>query len=160
MCKLISLGASCASPVTLLEGRRKVDGVTLRASNSMIFHSPSEALLSGKGWCSGQLGADIFDPFLEVNFGASMLFTAIVTEGFGGTLLQKGFFLERYQVKLAREDGHLWYLAKPTNSNSSQLEEAVSCYSTCRKGHSILIQAYMCKALTCSGTLKNDYICL
>ena len=96
----------------------------------MIFHSPSEALLSGEGWCSGQLGADIFDPYLEINFGTSVLFTAIVTEGFGGTLVQKGLFLERYRVKLAREDGHLWYLGEPTNSNSSQLEEAVSCYFT------------------------------
>lgn len=112
----------------MLEGRRKVDGVTLRASNSMIFHSPSEALLDGKGWCSGQLGADIFDPYLEVNFGTSVLLTAIVTEGFGGTLVQKGYFLERYRLTLAREDGHFWYLAKPTDSNSSQLEEAVSCY--------------------------------
>ena len=92
----------------------------------MIFHSPSEALLDGNGWCSGQLGGDIFDPYLEVNFGTSVLFTAIVTEGFGGTPVQRGYFLERYQLKLAREDGHFWYIAKPTDSNSSQLEEAVS----------------------------------
>lgn len=113
-------GTSCVSPVTLIEGRRRVDGAVLRASNSFIFHSASEAGLSGNGWCSRQLGGDIFDPYLEVNFNTSVLFTAIVTKGDE----IKRLFIKRYQVEIARKDGHLWYLAKP--SNSSQLEEAVS----------------------------------
>lgn len=114
------------SPVTLLEGRRKIDGAVLTASNSMTFHSPSEARLDDSGWCSGQLGADIFDPWLGVNFSANVLFTAIVTDGVRVAPLTTRLFLESYQVELAREDGHFWYLAK--TSNSSQPEEAVSCY--------------------------------
>ena len=108
----------------------------MRASNSRRGNPPSEGTLDGDGWCSGQLGGDIFDPYLEVDFGTNVLFTAIVTQGFGATLLQRGFFLERYQVELAREDGHLWYLAAPTNS--SQEERAVSCYCftcVCSKCH-------------------------
>ena len=102
------------SPVTLLEGRRKIDGIVLTASNSIASHPPSEARLDDNGWCSGQLGADIHDPWLQVNFNASVLFTAIVTEGANGA---KGLFLERYQVELAREDDHLLYLAKTSNSS-------------------------------------------
>ena len=116
---------NCVSPVTLLQGRRNIDDATLKASNSMPYHRPSEARLNGKGWCSAQLGADIFDPYLEVNFGTSVLFTAIVTEGISGALPLDGLFLERYQVELAREDGHLYYLAK---TNSTHPEEAAVSY--------------------------------
>ena len=107
--------SACVSPVTLLEGRRKIDGAVLTASNSITFHSPSEAPLDDNGWCSDMLGADIHDPWLEVDFHASVLFTAIVTEGADGV---KGLllFLERYQVELARDDNHLLYLAKTSNS--------------------------------------------
>jgi len=92
----------------------------------MRGNPPSEATLGGDGWCSDQLGGDIFDPYLEVDFGTNVLFTAIVTQGFDATLLQRELFLERYQVELARKDGHLWYLAEI--KNSSQMERAVSCY--------------------------------
>ena len=113
------------SPVTLLEGRRRIDGAVMSASNSMKSHSSSEARLDDSGWCSGQLGGNIFNPWLEVNFSTNVLFTAIVTKGVAVTPLTEELFLECYQLELAREDGQLLYLAKP--SNSSQPEKAVSC---------------------------------
>lgn len=126
---LICLDNMCVTPVTLLEGRRRIDGAVLTASKSALLFPPSGAKLDGHGWCSAELGADIFDPYLEVDFGTDVLFAAIVTQGFANSKYEspgsfKGVFIERYQVELARNDGHLWYLARSTNS--SQAQAAVS----------------------------------
>ena len=89
-----------------------------RASNARNGYPASQARLDDDGWCSGQLATNIFDPYIEIDFGRDVLFTAVTTEEADSS------FIERYRVQLAGEDGHLQYITPSTNT--SQPEPAVS----------------------------------
>ena len=108
----------CISPDTLLEGRRRISSAVFRASNARIGNPASQARLDGDGWCSVQLAANIFDPYIEIDFGRDVLFNSVATQGV------ESLFIERYRVEVAGEDGRLQYITPSTNS--SQLEPAVS----------------------------------
>ncbi|XP_065898539.1 uncharacterized protein [Dysidea avara] len=56
----------CYSPTTLLEGKRRIVGVVLRANSEQSNYLASEVRYDDDGWCSAELGGDIFYPYLEV----------------------------------------------------------------------------------------------
>ena len=104
-------------------------GTVFRASNDISDYRASQARLSDDGWCSGQLATDIFDPYIEVNFGRDVLFTSVTIEGLDLNSILNSFFpgeyfIERYRIQVAREDTSLLYIALSTNNSKS--EPAVS----------------------------------
>ena len=92
-----------------------------RASNARRDYPASQARRYDNGWCSGRLATNIFDPYIEVDFGRDVLFTAVTTEEVNSS------FIERYRVQVAGEDGHLQYITP--SINTSQPEPAVSIYA-------------------------------
>ena len=109
----------CVSPDTLLEGRRRIGGAELRASNDISGDYASQAKLSDSGWCSSQLATDIFDPYLEVDFGIDLLFTSVETQGLDGGFFGLGldYYIERYRIEVAGDDGGLQYITPSINSS-------------------------------------------
>ena len=95
------------------------------ASNDISGNRASEARLSGDGWCSGELATNIFDPYIEVDFGRDVLFTSVAIEGLD---LIFDYFIERYRIQVAREDSGLLYIAA-LSTNNSKLEPTVSNHS-------------------------------
>ena len=88
-----------------------------RASNARSDNSASQARFRDDGWCSGQLATNIFDPYIEIDFGRDVLLTSVTTEG------AESSFIKRYRVQVAGEDGRHKFV---TPINSSQPEPAVS----------------------------------
>jgi len=117
----------CFSPTTLLEGKRRIEGVVLRASSEQSDYPASEVRRDDDGWCSDQLGGGIFNLYMEVKFGQDIIFHAVVTEGFS-TGFFSDVFLEQYQVEIAGKDEHFRYIAAPINitNGSTELQPAVS----------------------------------
>ena len=97
----------------------------LRVSNHITNYSASEARLSGNGWCSGQLGTNIFDPYIEVDFGRDVLLTSVTTEGLD--FLLSDYYIERYRIQVAREDASLLSIA--LSINNSKPEPVVSTFA-------------------------------
>ena len=93
-------------------------GSVFRASSQESGNPASQARLDDNGWCSGQLATNIFDPYIEIDFGNDVLFTSVTFEGVDSS------FIERYRVQVAGEDGRHKFVT-PT-INSSQPEPAVS----------------------------------
>ena len=89
-----------------------------RASSQESDNPASQARLDDNGWCSGQLATNIFDPYIEIDFGSDVLFTSVTFEGVGAS------FIERYRVQVAGEDGRHKFVTP--SINSSQPEPAVS----------------------------------
>jgi len=93
------------------------------------------------GWCSAQLGGNILNPYLEVEFGQDVMFHAVVTEGFSSGFLSN-VFLERYQIEIAgKPDDHFRYIAVPKNTTVPQ--PAVS-KNTSLEGDVYIIVFYSC----------------
>ena len=90
----------------------------MRASNDISGYRASQAKFSDNGWCSSQLGTDIFDPYLEVDFSIDLVFTSLETQGLAGGLFGSDHYIERYRIEVAVEDGSLQYIT--TSMNSSQ----------------------------------------
>jgi len=95
------------------------------------------------GWCSAQLGGDIFNPYLEIEFGQDIIFHAVMTEGFSTGFLTF-VFLERYQIEIAGEDEHFRYIASNATTN---LQPAVSkaigmCHEKCQFHHFLADLSY------------------
>ena len=86
--------------------------------------------LSDDGWCSGQLATDIFDPYIEVDFGRDLLFTSVATQGLEPNLIESIFiparFVERFRVEVASEDGDLQYVTPSLNSSQPAVSYTVS----------------------------------
>ena len=102
-------------------------GSVLRASNDIDDNRASQARLNDDGWCSGLLATDIFDPYIEVDFGRDVLFTSVTIEGLDfNSIFPGSYFIERYRIQVAGEDASLLYIALSTNN--SKLEPAVSSY--------------------------------
>ena len=89
-----------------------------KASSQESDYPASQARLDDDGWCSGQLATNIFDPYIEIDFGRDVLFTSVTFEGVGSS------FIERYRVQVAGEDGRHKFVT--SSINSSQPEPAVS----------------------------------
>ena len=127
--------SDCITPTGLLDGRRRIESAVLRASNDISGNRASQARLSDDGWCSGQLATDIFDPYIEVDFGRDLLFTSIATQGFDPSFVESLIFvperyIQRYRIEIAGEDDDLQYVIPL--ANNSQPQPAVSSYScTC-----------------------------
>ena len=121
---LCSTDINCVSPDSLLEGRRRILSTVFRASNDILNHTASQARLSDDGWCSGQLATNIFDPYIEIDFGRDLILTSVTIEGLD-FIFSKDFFIERYRIQIAGEDASLQYIAL---SNNSKSEPAVSSY--------------------------------
>ena len=97
-----------------------------RASNDINNHSASQVRLSDDGWCSDHLATDIFDPYIEIDFGRDILFTSVTIEGID--FLSGDHFIKRFRIQIAAKKGaSLQYIA--LSANNSQLEPAVSIYS-------------------------------
>ena len=94
-----------------------------RASNARSGNPASQARRDDDGWCSGRLATNIFDPYIEVDFGRDVLFTAVTTKEAIDIFLNSSF-IEQYRVQVAGEDGHLQYITP--SINTSQPEPAVS----------------------------------
>ena len=110
----------CYSPTTLLEGKRRIEGVVLTANSEQRDYPASEVRHDDDGWCSAQLGGNILNPYLEVEFGQDVMFHAVVTEGFSTGFLSN-VFLERYQIEIAgKPDDHFRYIAVPKNTTVPQ----------------------------------------
>ena len=88
------------------------------ASNARSDNPESQARFRDDGWCSGQLATNIFDPYIEIDFGRDALLTSVTTEG------AESSFIERYRVQVAGEDGCHKFVTP--SINSSQREPAVS----------------------------------
>ena len=74
--------------------------------------------LSDDGWCSAQLATDIFDPYIEVDFGRNLLFTSVATQAVeSSNIFVPARFVEQYRVEVASEDGDLQYLTLSLNSS-------------------------------------------
>ena len=112
-------------------------GSVLRASNDISDYRASQARLSDNGWCSGQLATDIFDPYIEVDFGRDLILTSVTIEGLD-FIVSEDYFIERYRIQVAEEDGSLQYIA--LSANNSKPEPAVSSYMHAH---------YSCTAITC-----------
>ena len=112
-------------------------GSVLRASNDISDYRASQARLSDNGWCSGQLATDIFDPYIEVDFGRDLILTSVTIEGLD-FIVSEDYFIERYRIQVAEEDGSLQYIA--LSANNSKSEPAVSSYMHAH---------YSCTAITC-----------
>ena len=93
-----------------------------RASNSRSGNRASQARLSDDGWCSRQLATDIFDPYIEIDFGGDVLISSIETQGVPPTLAERALFIgsrfiERYRVEAAvGENGNFQYITPSTMS--------------------------------------------
>ena len=91
----------------------------------------SQARLDDNGWCSGQLATNIFDPYIEVDFGMDVLFTSVATQGVPPNALEilmfdiTSRFIERYRVEIAGEDGHLRYITPSANSSQPAVSGCV-----------------------------------
>ena len=116
----------CISPDSLLGGRRRIVSARLRASNDVSGNRASQARLSDDGWCSGQLGTNIFTPYIEVDFSRNLIFTSVATQGLP-VFIGTDRHIERYRVEVAGEDGDRQYIIPSTNS--SQPQPAVSSYN-------------------------------
>ena len=96
----------------------------MRANSEQSNYPTSKVRYDDDGWCSAQLGGDIFDPYLEVEFGQDVLFHAVVTEGFSTELrLLPSAYIEQYQVEIAGNDEHFRYVAVPKNMTSSTMSQ-------------------------------------
>ena len=124
---LCSTDINCVSPDSLLEGRRRILSTVFRASNDILNHTASQARLSDDGWCSGQLATNIFDPYIEIDFGRDLILTSVTIEGLNfNSILPGSYFIERYRIQVAGEDASLLYIA--LSANNSKSEPAVSNY--------------------------------
>ena len=85
-----------------------------RASNARSGYPASEARLDDDGWCSGLLATNIFDPYIEVDFGMDLILTAVTTQGVPSSITETNI-IERYRVEVAKEDGHLRYITLSAN---------------------------------------------
>ena len=136
--------AGCIAPTGLLDGRRRIESTVLRASNDISDNRASQARLSDDGWCSGQLATDIFDPYIEVDFGRDLLFTSITTQGFDPSFVESLIFvperyIQQYRIEIAGEDSNLRYIIP--SANNSQPQPAVSsctCFSVVYRFHCML----------------------
>ena len=123
-------------------------GSVLRASNDIDGNRASQARLDDDGWCSGQLATDIFDPYIEIDFGRDVLFTSVTIEGLDfNSILPESYFIERYRIQVAGEDASLLYIALSTNNY--KLEPAVSSYMHAYYililySHYIISYSYLC----------------
>ena len=99
-----------------------------RASNSRSGNRASQARLSDDGWCSRQLATDIFDPYIEIDFGRDVLISSIETQGVPQTIVRRalsmgGQFIERYRVQVATgENSNFQYII----SSAMNFQPAVS----------------------------------
>ena len=84
-----------------------------RASNDISDYRASQARLSDGGWCSGELATDIFDPYIEIDFGRDLLFTSLVTQGVDFVFSDS--FITRFRIEVAGENGYLQYIAPLLN---------------------------------------------
>ena len=112
---LVCTDTGCISADSLLNGRRRIIGAVFRTSNSRSGNRASQARLGDDGWCSRQLATDIFDPYIEIDFGRGVLFSSITTQGVPPStaealLLLGNRFIERYRVEVAEEDGSYQYV--------------------------------------------------
>ena len=119
-CILLSIDFSCVSPNSLLEGKRRIVSTVFRASNARSGYPASEARLNDDGWCSGLLATNIFDPYIEVDFGMDLILTSVITEGVPPSTADTFLFIgnrhiERYRVEVAKEDGYLRYITLSAN---------------------------------------------
>ena len=107
-----------------------------RASNARSGNPASQARLRDDGWCSGQLATNIFDPYIEVDFGRDVLLTSVIIKGVESS------FIERYRVQVAGEDGRHKFVTP--SINSSQPEPAVSniCRGIMVYGLNICVSIY------------------
>ena len=117
---LCSTDVSCISANSLLEGRRRIVSAVFRASNARSGYPASEARLDDDGWCSGLLATDIFDPYIEVDFGIDLMLTAVTTQGVPSSITENDTFIgnrvtERYRIEVAKEDGYLRYITLSAN---------------------------------------------
>ena len=127
LCVFVHLAADrCYSPTTLLEGKRRIVGVVLRANSEQSNYLASEVRYDDDGWCSAELGGDIFYPYLEVEFGQDVLFHAVVTKGFSIEFLSN-VFLEQYQIEIAGKDEHFRYVAVSNNMTNSTVPPPAVC---------------------------------
>ena len=93
-----------------------------RASNARSGYPASETRLDDDGWCSGLLATDIFDPYIEVDFGIDLILTAVTTQGVPSSATEFLTFIgnrviEQYRVEVAEEDGHLRYITLSANNS-------------------------------------------
>ena len=105
---------------SLLEGRRRIVSTVFRASNARSGYPASEARLNDDGWCSDLLATDIFDPYIEVDFGRDLILTLVTTQGVPPNAADTFLFIgnrhiERYRVEVAEEDGYLRYITLSAN---------------------------------------------
>ena len=79
------------------------------------------------------MATNIFDPYIEVDFGRDVLFSSVTTEGIpprtiivnDEPMTIPARFIERYRVQVAGEDGQLQYITSLA-INSSQPTPTVS----------------------------------
>ena len=124
-----STDVSCMSANSLLEGRRRIVSTVFRDSNARSGYPASEARLNDDGWCSGLLATDIFDPYIEVDFGRDLILTSVITEGVPPNITASPTsigdrLIERYRVEVAEKDGYLQYITLSANIS----QPAVSLY--------------------------------
>ena len=83
--------------------------------------------LSDEGWCSDQLATDIFDPYIEVDFGRDLLFTSVATQGREPSPAEQMIFvperyIQRYRIETAGEDSGLQYITLSNSENNSEAQ--------------------------------------
>lgn len=76
-----TLGSECKEP--LLNGTLyRVINKYFTASGSLDeSHQPYEARLNGSGWCANKQGFNIFNPWLQIEFGADVKINRITIMG-------------------------------------------------------------------------------
>lgn len=108
---------NCITPVSLLEGPRRIAGASLTASSARSGNSASMAPLSNRnGWCStGQQRTVVPSIYLQVDFHTDVLISAVVTEGFSSFFTT--YFTQQYKLQIAGSDRVLRFVTTSTNSS-------------------------------------------
>ena len=115
-----------------MEGRRSITSATLSASSERSGNSASMATLSNDdGWCSsGQQRTAVPSIYLQVNFNADVLISAVVTEGFSGFFTT--YFTQQYKVQIAGSSGSPRFVATSTDSSVAAVSQNTTYILTTR----------------------------
>ena len=86
----------------------------ITASSFDPLHPPSQARLSGTGWCSeNTCNSQMIDEYLEINFGAELVVEAIIMAS-----NTEGFYITEYTMEYAGTDGMYEYVISEASNNT------------------------------------------
>jgi len=114
----ISLATPCRMPINILDYDLSHDVLVtddrITATSFDTSHPPSQARLSGSGWCSANAcNSQPGDVYLQIDFGAELVVEAVAVAS-----NSEGLYVTQYMLEYAGADGMYEYI-KDEASNST-----------------------------------------